>query len=123
MVWADGKSEGSQSTDLALVGGQAGETWWPCIVVRQTQYSGLGFELIPFYCPALAWQRSRPWFVHLSRVRLFDRTVVVVSSAVSDDSESDDPARSAEVGTTSGASVVTEAIGRTEVCIEPDEEP
>ena len=64
LVWADGRSEQSQSTDLTLVGKQDGEMWWPCIVVLQTQYSGFGFEQVPFYCPALAWQRSRPWFVH-----------------------------------------------------------
>jgi len=40
------------------------EIWWPCIVILE----GNTF-LVPFYCPALAWQHARPWNVHVSRLR------------------------------------------------------
>ena len=40
------------------------EIWWPCIVILE----GNAF-LVPFYCPALAWQHARPWDVHVSRLR------------------------------------------------------
>ena len=52
-----------------------------------------------------------------------DGTLVVVPSTVSGDSEPEDPAGSAEVGTTSAAVAVTEAAGPAEVVTEPDEEP
>ena len=38
------------------------ESWWPVIVVD------VPGELVPVYCPGLAWQKARPWWVHRSRV-------------------------------------------------------
>ena len=35
-------------------------------------------ELLPFYCPALAWLNARPWDVHWSRLRLFAVQEVVI---------------------------------------------
>ena len=40
--------------------------WWPCLVVADPD----GDDRWPFVCPALAWQHSRPWQVHPSRLRL-----------------------------------------------------
>ena len=40
--------------------------WWPCLVIAAPG----GDEHWPFVCPALAWQESRPWRVHFSRLRL-----------------------------------------------------
>ena len=62
LVWADGTH--CQST--ALVATQAGEQWWPCVVLNVAPTSG---GTLPFYCPALAWQNARPWFAHVSRLR------------------------------------------------------
>lgn len=62
LCWADG-SKGGQASPLGS-SPSGGERWWPCIVV-------LGLELIPFYCPALAWSESRAWEVHASRLRTF----------------------------------------------------
>ena len=41
------------------------EQWWPCITTVATTFP----EVYSMYCPALAWQGSRPWGVHLSRIR------------------------------------------------------
>ena len=67
LVWADG-GRGSQMTPYR--GAQPYEQWWPCIVVPIPEATK--GQLLPFYCPALAWARARPWLVHHSRVRLFD---------------------------------------------------
>ena len=64
LVWADGRSEVSQCTPLGQPRGD--EQWWPCICLNITPDA---HGLLPFYCPALAWGNSRPWWVHKSRVR------------------------------------------------------
>ena len=37
--------------------------WWAIIWLEND-----GAEYFPMYCPALGWQRSKPWLVHRSRV-------------------------------------------------------
>ena len=46
-------------------GGEENECWWPIIVVD------LIGDFVAVYCPGLAWQNSRPWFAHRSRVRIW----------------------------------------------------
>ena len=58
-VWAHGTH--NQSTPLGQP--QAGEQWWPCIILRAAG------PVVPFYCPALAWMGARPWKAHVTRVR------------------------------------------------------
>ena len=38
--------------------------WWPCVVSLYPDYRGLH----AFYCPVLAYNKSRPWYAHPSRV-------------------------------------------------------
>ena len=64
LVWANGRSNESQTTPMTQP--QGDETWWPCICLNVTPNAS---GLLPFYCPALAWGNSRPWWVHYSRVR------------------------------------------------------
>ena len=59
VVWADG----THNQETPLKSPQAGEKWWPCIIIRG------GTDLVPFYCPTLVWAYSRPWYVHASRLR------------------------------------------------------
>ena len=66
LVWADG-GRGSQMTPYR--GAQPYEQWWPCVVVPIPEATK--GQLLPFYCPALAWARARPWHVHLSRLHVF----------------------------------------------------
>ena len=61
-AWSDGRSCESQNAPLAV--NELGCRWWPCIVAID------GNDKIPFYCPALAWLRSRPWTIHCSRVHI-----------------------------------------------------
>ena len=61
MIWASGKSEAAQCTPLDL---DEPGCWWPCLVSLIPDHRGL----LPFYCPALAWMKARPWFAHPSRV-------------------------------------------------------
>ena len=58
-IWADAQSSARQSTSLHVVTGN--ETWWPALVIDT------GEEIVPVYCPGLAWQRARPLFVQRSR--------------------------------------------------------
>ena len=37
--------------------------WWP-VIWLETEAST---EILPMFCPALSWQQSRPWSVHVSR--------------------------------------------------------
>ena len=62
MVFCQGSSE---QTGLSPFTGQVyGEQWWPCIFTTVHIHD----EYFPYYCPALAWQGSRPWMIHRSRV-------------------------------------------------------
>ena len=61
LVWADGTH--CQETPLTLP--SSNERWWPCIVLMD---DSAHLDLKPFYCPALAWQNARPWYVHVSRI-------------------------------------------------------
>ena len=63
VVWSDGCSEGSLSRPYSEAEVYSyGSQWWPCIVLDT------GADLLPFYCPALAWQGARPWYCHRSRL-------------------------------------------------------
>ncbi len=64
-VWADGRSEESQTTSLGLP--VPGEMWWPCVILMAP---GETRAVVPFYCPPLAMGNSRHWTVHVSRLRL-----------------------------------------------------
>ena len=64
VVWADGSPD--QSAPLVAL--RAGETWWPCIFLKDA-CSLADPTQRPFYCPALAWMNARPWPVHVDRVR------------------------------------------------------
>jgi hypothetical protein len=64
LVWADGTPE--QSSPMTAP--RAYERWWPCIFLKDAYDLAKPFQR-PFYCPALAWNGSRPWPVHISRVR------------------------------------------------------
>ena len=61
-VYADGCSSHSQSQQLTSFQTEWGR-WWPCLVALHTCVG-----VIPFYCPALAVQRSRPWTAHSTRL-------------------------------------------------------
>ena len=60
-AWSDGRSCESQNAPLAV--NELGCSWWPCIVAIVEDN-----DKMPFYCPALAWMRSRPWTIHCSRI-------------------------------------------------------
>lgn len=64
VIWANGSSESSQCRPLSL--NEIDSQWWPCVVCSLPDDRGC----LPFYCPALAWQRARPWYAHHSRVFL-----------------------------------------------------
>ena len=71
-VWADGSHD--QSSELTFK--KDGEQWWPCIILAPHTAQRVGFvsysttsARVPFYCPVLALQNSRPWDVNMSRIR------------------------------------------------------
>ena len=64
LVWSDGTP--SQSSPMTTPP-RPYERWWPCIL--KDAYALAKPFLRPFYCPALAWNGSPPWPVHMSRVR------------------------------------------------------
>ena len=59
-VWGHGGKEQEQPLPLDVMVG--GIQWWPVIWV------GVEGILQPCYCPGLAWQGSRPWFAHSTRL-------------------------------------------------------
>ena len=71
-VWSDGtKAHQMKPLEFDSDGGlpaaeMVGSRWWLCLVIAQPD----GDDRWPFVCPALAWQNSRPWQVHPSRLRL-----------------------------------------------------
>ena len=69
IIWTDARSSEHQETpvDVTFVG----ERWWPAIVADIP-----GLDILPVYCPGLAWQDARPWFVHRSRVQLLPRAAL-----------------------------------------------
>jgi len=74
-VWADGSPQ--QLTEYGTQQLTEYAMWWPCIVLVCDAQT----PVLPFYCPALAWQQARPWGVHVTRVRR--RPCIVDSSALS----------------------------------------
>ena len=73
-VWADGTHEQSSP----MTERRPYEKWWPCIVIEQPNTEGL----MPFYCPVLAMNGSRPWFVHPSRIRRVRRSMSLLQVPV-----------------------------------------
>ena len=63
IIWTEAQSSQRQSTPVEDSIG--GERWWPAIVADIP-----GLDILPVYCPGLAWQSARPWFVHRSRVQI-----------------------------------------------------
>ena len=61
LIW----SAGSKDQETPFLAPQCGERWWPVIIVD------LPGDVVAVYCPGLAWQNSRPWFAHRSRVRVW----------------------------------------------------
>ena len=62
IIWTDAGSSQRQATPVEDSIG--GERWWPAIVADIPE-----LDILPVYCPGLAWQSARPWFVHRSRVQ------------------------------------------------------
>ena len=60
-IFTDGTSQTTSCTPYSTP--QIGDRWWPCIFGDPTSNG-----LVPYYCPALAWQNGRPWFAHGSRL-------------------------------------------------------
>ena len=62
LAWCDGCTQSSQLSNEMPLRGQ----WWPMIVVDLP-----GEEVLPSYCPALAYNKSRPWGIKRCWCRLF----------------------------------------------------
>ena len=70
VVWADGTH--NQELPIQWAAGKpsrADERWWPCVCLSEPL---LHTGLLPFYCPAIAWDDARPWMVHPDRVRFIE---------------------------------------------------
>ena len=63
VAWASGCSEASQTTPSSGPNEQFCQ-FWPCLVACAPD------DVVPFYCPALAMNRARPWFCHRTRAYL-----------------------------------------------------
>ena len=61
VLWADGTKESQQT-----IGDRGCEQGWPCIIVDIANE-----QTLPFYCPALAWQGSKPWDVARDRIHIY----------------------------------------------------
>lgn len=74
-IWSDGRSSIAQCQPYT--GPNFGEQWWPCVVLDPaacaTGHVGCTDICLPFMCPVLAIQGSRPWKAHPSRVRRVSR--------------------------------------------------
>ena len=44
-----------------------GERWWPCIFTVPVGTT----DIVPYYCPGLAWQNGRPWCANITRLLEF----------------------------------------------------
>jgi hypothetical protein len=65
VVWGNGYSSEDQRKPMDDAETKSlGFEWWPCVVCN------VGGDILPFYCPALAWNKSRPWVTHRSRIFL-----------------------------------------------------
>lgn len=73
VVWADGTKSG-QTTPLGTPSTHQCQ-WWPCIIMATT-------EMVPFFCPALAWSNARPWDVHASRLRKVAENPIISPPAI-----------------------------------------
>ena len=113
MHGAMAKSCASQTAPLAL--NDSGR-WWPCIVAIDSN------DTIPFYCPALAWQRARPWTIHRSRVSIEpgSRTGLCPVRAIEDISATS--AAHNEEGARSGSILAIEDISATSAATAHNEE-
>ena len=66
IMWCEG---GKDQQVQPLLVDEPNSEYWP-IIYLEVNLSG---DLLPVYCPGLAWQGSRPWCAHESRV-LFVQT-------------------------------------------------
>ena len=69
IIYADASSSEQQEKSVEVATGL--ERWWPALVADIP-----GLDKLPVYCPGLAWQYARPWFVHRSRVQLLPRAAL-----------------------------------------------
>ena len=60
-AYCTGQSSASQPQPLESIDQWC--QWWPCLV----EFPPDSVDVLPFYCPALYWQRARPWTVHSTR--------------------------------------------------------
>ncbi len=70
VIWCDGCSEANQTSVRSSFGG--GESWWPALFPVSHVLQPHSDELVPMYCPALAWQNARPWWANSDRLWFFD---------------------------------------------------
>ena len=63
MMWSTGTSQASESSHYDG-SPELDADWWPVIFMVPEG----GCILVPFYCPALAWSKSRPWYGNLGRI-------------------------------------------------------
>ena len=68
VIYCDGRSSESQQRPYTGTSLHQ-ESWWPCIATAHA----VDIDIFSMYCPALAWQGSRPWGAHLTRIRLFGK--------------------------------------------------
>ena len=73
LVWADGTPRQTSPFTHPT----PGEQWWPCIIIiNPVDQQYIQLKLLPFYCPVLALNDSRPWEVHASRIRCIDMDTI-----------------------------------------------
>ena len=60
-MWCDG---GKHQQEQPYLGNEPNSHYWPIIYLEVN----VSDDLLPVYCPGLAWQGSRPWCAHQSRV-------------------------------------------------------
>ena len=71
------KGESSSESQTPRMEWEPESSWWPVVVRLVPGWNSvanrLDMALVPFYCPSLAANGARPWYVHVSRVWLVSR--------------------------------------------------
>ena len=98
-LWGHGGKEQEAPLDESNVndGRLGGSSWWPIIWVEPEHEddpmcveSGGDIQgRVPVYCPGLAWQRARPWWAHVSRIREIVTPGVIIEELDEDQIVSD----------------------------------
>ena len=101
-LWGHGGKEQEAPLDESNVHDAelGGSSWWPIIWVEpEHEDDPMGVEsgvdiatiqvLVPVYCPGLAWQRARPWWAHVSRIREIVTPGVIIEELDEDQIVSD----------------------------------